>query len=376
MMTQNDTSETNPILTWLGKFGAVTGAIGVILYVAGLIACTAHYRILGVNPSYIPAQQYLETGGRCAGLIFQALLPGPQNLFWNLFNPAYSVPEMNWGGAWLICWAIAAVFLVPWIIVRWRIYPNLSADRRASFKTAFNITALIVVIALTATMLSLESELLRIPARLQPFEAADFAPVSAAVPEQNKIAPDYATLRIRAQKTTGFLLKTSKGKPSPHFARLFFPEDETGHDLPRLMTFCKIVWLTALTLAILFLLSRITEGRTARTVRIATLIFLSAQIILLPAAYGVMGREYLYPAVRVECKQDKQIVVHFPVIMLISNDKEIVIYDRINRMSIQHIPKSAVLNIKQFFLTSPFSNCSGDADPQRIIPCELEAIPH
>ncbi|MCP4692564.1 MAG: hypothetical protein GY859_31260, partial [Desulfobacterales bacterium] len=339
--------------------------------VAGFIAVSSHYRLLGVAPSNVPTRQYLEWGGKCMGLIFQALVPGPGNLIWKINDPGTCIPDMDWGGAWLIAWCASAGLLALWAAARWRFYPAVGEK----WKRVFNITALAGVLAMAGAMLSMETEILKINARLQPFTAADFGPVSSLYsPGRDDGDPDYEALQTRVKKTAGKLLKTAKGKKASRFDPLFSHEDKDGYGLQRLMTFFKIVWIASLTMALLFYLVRMVEGRVARVVKVAAAVSLASQMIFIPAAFGIMAQERLYPVARVVCKYDESVVTHFPVILLVDDDNKAVIYDRVNLMSIRHIPKSAVLSVEQFFLTSPFSNCSGDPDPEKFIPCELEAV--
>ncbi len=373
-MARTNSSENNTILYWLGRLGALSGAIGALLCAAGFIAKTFHFRILGLSPSNTSAQQYLELGGRCVALVSQALFPGQQNLIWRISSPETTIPGMDWDGGWLTIWWISAGFLALWAAAHWRFYPPV----RKEMRSAFNISALVCALALAAASLSIEGEVMKVSARLQPFSATDFGKVSTFYnPAWDRSGQDYKELQARMKKSAGSLLDSAKKREASRFAPLFYPRDENGQGLPRRMIFFKIVWLAAGTLLLLFYLARVVEGRVSRAVKTAAAVVLVLQIVFIPANFGVLGMDCLYPVGRVTSVYGDKTVTHFPVIfLLIESSEKIVIYDRVNLMSIRYIPRSSVVSTEEFFRTSPFSNCSDDTDPKMFIPCELEAIPH
>ncbi|MCP4353868.1 MAG: hypothetical protein GY795_51125 [Desulfobacterales bacterium] len=99
------------------------------------------------------------------------------------------------------------------------------------------------------------------------------------------------------------------------------------------MTFFRLVWMAGITLAIVFFFGWLTKGRLSRVFKITFQILLASQLIFLSAGYGIMGKEYLYPAVKTDYKYNNKIVSDFPVIHEFRLNK-ILDYPKVNKYNI------------------------------------------
>ncbi len=390
-----NTPQNNPALfVWLGRISGVLAVVTAFVYGAGFIAFISHYQVLGIHSSQTPAQQYLEFGGRFIAVVFQFFIPGSQNLIRHISAPEYNIPGMNWGQPWFSWWWTTLTCLLVWAVAYWQFFHKI---RKISSQIIFKLVAVLGMIIFAGAVISLESEVLRLHSCLQSFDAQTYGKALASLPPKSGQS-DYGDIQSRVQKSAGKLTSPANQENTPHFARLFALEHEHGYELPRIMTFFRLVCMAGITLVTVFCFAGLTkkfpqnsdqetpdQSNPAQNskwlclpkiFKIIFYILLAAQLVFLPAGYGILGREYLYPAVRIDYKYNNKVTSDFPVIMLMNDDKETIVYDRINLMQIKRIPKSAVLKIEQFFLVSPFSNCSDDIDPEKFIPCEIQAIPH
>ncbi|MCP4353867.1 MAG: hypothetical protein GY795_51120 [Desulfobacterales bacterium] len=232
---QKNLPQTNsPLFAWLGRIGGVLAVLTAFVYTAGFIALTSHYKVLGIHSAQIPAQQYLESGGLFIAVVFQAFIPGSQNLILQNSDPAYNISGMNWGQPWVSRWWTIGTCLLLWAVIYWLLSKK---TRNQCFKIILELTAflgVILAIFFAGTLISLESEVLRLHSCLQSFDAQAYGKVSASFPIKppKPDMPDFGNLQTQVQKSVGKLIISANQKHTHHFARLFALEHEHGYELP------------------------------------------------------------------------------------------------------------------------------------------------
>jgi len=326
----------------------------LIFYASGFLSFIAYYRVLGIPYINGDLQTYAELAGRNIIIILQTFI-------FLVTKPNLSIiSDLSWAGFWIYSWLILAFILITAIFIKQNHYDN---------KIQLPVIAFIVI-----STLHIETQPLYATNILQP----SFIKFN----EQKKNIINYEKLtnkidykkRVKIFKELNRIIDENnnyafKSNNDADFLTNFFfsiseSYDESGKETRRLNALMLIILIVSITAVILVIY------RQHKPIRWLMFLFVFAQAILIPFNCGILGAKYQFPIISLDYSEKDKVSHKEGVFLLTKSQDNLVIYDRLNFFQISYIPQSSILNIEQFFTSSPFSNCSnGDFEP-----CEIYAI--
>jgi hypothetical protein len=338
-------------------------SIVLIFYASGFLSFIAYYRVLGLPYISGNAQTYAELAGKNIVVILQTfiLLISEPNRLIAIFN------DSDWAGNALYIW-LFSIFLLTIILSVLKLFAQKPIVINIRQKPVTkHLQILLIAIAVFTTF----------HIQIQPFYATNvLQPINFLViykdkEPQNIVNFEQQTKKTQYQKRLGLYNQyqnKSQENNSKNIKNIFFStpktNDELGNDSKRINALMLIILIASITTVALVLY------RQNRTVQWLLFLFALAQAVLIPFNYGILGTSYQYPVVSLQYTENSKPVDLQAVFLLAKSDDNLIIYDRLGFFQISYIPKSSVINLKQLFTGSPFSNC----DQREFKPCEYYAI--
>lgn len=336
-------------------------SIVLIFYASGFLSFIAYYRVLGLPYISGNAQIYAELAGKNIVVILQTfiLLISEPNRLIEIFN------DSDWAGNALYIWffSIGLLAIMLTILKLFSQKPIIINIQQKPFTT--HLQTLLITIAVFTTF----------HIEIQPFYATNvLQPVSFLAvykQQQNIINYEQQIKKVQYQKRLELFSEYQKGNEANNADKIkktFFStpktNDVSGNDSKRINALMLIILIASITaLALVFY-------RQNTTIQWLLFLFALAQSVLIPFNYGILGTNYQYPVVSLQYSEKDKTIDEQAVFLLAKSDDNLIIYNRLGFFQISYIPKSSVINLKQLFTGSPFSNC----DQREFKPCEYYAI--
>lgn len=87
-----------------------------------------------------------------------------------------------------------------------------------------------------------------------------------------------------------------------------------------------------------------------------TMVICLCCVLLLPATYGIFGKNFMYPYTTLKIKKDEKEITTQAVYLIRQNPDNYIVYDYLNFFQIKYLPKEHVKMVNQLFKASPFDN--------------------
>lgn len=352
-------------------------SIVLAFYTCGFLSFIAYYRVLGLPYIAGDLQTYAEMAGKNLLFILQTFI-------FLATKPSYLISiiqDIRWAGKAVYIWLLVIVLLTLIQLV-FKLFAQKSiVNMIQQHRITILIQSFFLVIVVVSTFY-VETQPLYAKNILQASlsDSANFYEQKQNILRyEKKIKKVYYDKRIKTSKLlnrikdkSSFILNSNSAKGD--FIKNFFfsiPEiyDESGNDEKRLNALMLIILIISVTAIILIINHQNILGKWL------IFSFTSAQVILIPFNYGILGTNYQYPVVSLSYmeKNEKaqEIILHKDGVFLLAKSQEsLIIYDRVNFFQISYIPQASVVHLEQVFTSSPFSNCSNG----EFKPCETYAI--
>lgn len=334
-------------------------SIVLIFYASGFLSFIAYYRVLGLPYISGNAQTYAELAGKNLVVILQTfiLLISEPNRLIAIFN------DSDWTGntlyIWLFCISLLAIILTVLKLSSQSLVTNIRQK-----PVTKNLQILLLTIAVFTTF-NIEIQPFYVTNVLQPVNFLAFYKK-----QQNIVNFEQQSKKIQYQKRLALFSeyqnsnKTNNADKIKFFFSTSKSNDVSGNDSKRMNALMLIILVASITAVALVLY------RKNITVQWLLFLFSLAQVILIPFNYGILGANYQYPVISLQYTENNKPVDLQAVFLLAKSDDNLIIYDRLGFFQISYIQKSSVINFKQLFTDSPFSNC----DKREFKPCEYYAI--
>jgi hypothetical protein len=336
-------------------------SIVLIFYASGFLSFIAYYRVLGLPYISGNAQIYAELAGKNIVVILQTfilLISEPKRLI-AIFN------DSNWAGnalyIWLFCIGLLALILS--ILKLFSQKPIIINIRQKPVTKTLQILLLTIAVFTTFNI------------EIQPFyETNVLQPVNFLAlykKQQNIVNFEQKSKKTQYQKRLELFSEYQNGNEVNNTDKsqiTFFSTPKTndvlGNDSKRINALMLIILIVSITaVALVFYRKNI-------TIQWMLFLFSLAQAVLIPFNYGILGTNYQYPVISLQYTENNKPVDLQAVFLLAKSDDNLIIYDRLGFFQIRYLPKSSVINLKQLFTGSPFSNCANG----EFKPCEYYAI--
>jgi hypothetical protein len=349
----------------------------LIFYASGFLSFLAYYRVLGLPYITGDLQTYAEMAGK--NLLFFL-----QTFIFLATKPSYLssiIQDIRWAGDAIYSWLIAITLVIIMqllfkLLAQKSIVNSIQQHRITIFTQSFLMVIVVVSTFYVETQPLYAKNILQ--ASLS--DSANFYEQKQNILRYEKeIKKIYYDKRIKTSKLlnrvkdkSSFILN-SNSKKSDFIKNFFFsiPEsyDESGNDEKRLNALMLIILILTITTIVLII------NHQNIVIKWLIFFFTSAQVILIPFNYGILGTNYQYPVVSLiyteKDNKAKEIILHKVGVFLLAKSQEnLIIYDRVNFFQISYIPQGSVVHLEQTFISSPFSNCSNG----EFTPCEIYAI--
>lgn len=235
---------------------------------------------------------------------------------------------------------------------------------RVLSRTYFHVLDLLLVAGaacvLTAyfCLMSFEVEVFEIRAVLQPIKGEILAE------SMQSRAGDSRKMENRV-----YLLQRLLAIPSniaEHMThRPWFKSDaDRDQEGPRAQVFTLTFLLIAMVVGAIFVIHRLAcacrkddNGCLWRLGRTVLIIAIASQTFMLSALYGKLGRIHVFPVVTLRLDTPESTPTH-PVFLLAEDERQLIIYDRLNFFQIKHVPKTRLVSMGALFEETPFRNRS------------------
>ncbi|GAB6111057.1 hypothetical protein [Desulfomicrobium salsuginis] len=207
-------------------------------------------------------------------------------------------------------------------------------------------------------LMSLEAEVFDIKAVLQPVK-----PEVLAESMQSR-AGDFRKMENRVHLLQRLLANPSN--MAEHMTRRpwFKPDADGDQEGPREQIFTLAVLLAVLVAGTILTIRSLARScrkddnnalkRLGRTVWV---IVITSQVFMLSTLYGKLGRSLVFPVVTLRLDSPETAPTH-PVFLLAEDERQLIIYDRLNFFQIMHVPKTRLVSMGALLQETPFRNRS------------------
>lgn len=207
-------------------------------------------------------------------------------------------------------------------------------------------------------LMSFEAEVFDIKAVLQPVKAEVLAE------SMQSRAGDFRKMENRIHLLQRLLANPSNMAEHMTQRPWFRPDADGDQEGPRAQVFTLAILLAVLMAGTLLTIHRLTiscrkddNDVLKRLGRIIWVIVMISQAFMLSTLYGKLGRSLVFPVVTLRLDSPDAPPTH-PVFLLAEDERQLILYDRLNFFQVRHVPKTRLVSMGTLFQETPFRNRS------------------
>jgi len=207
-------------------------------------------------------------------------------------------------------------------------------------------------------LMCFEAEVFDIKAVLQPVKAEVLAE------SMQSRAGDFRKMENRVHLLQHLLAKPSNMAEHMTQRPWFRPDADGEQEGPRAQVFTLAVLIAVLAAGAILTIRRLAlscrkddNDVLKRLGRIIWVIVITSQVFMLSTLYGKLGRSLVFPVVTL-CLDSPDAAPTHPVFLLAEDERQLIIYDRLNFFQVRHVPKTRLVSMGTLFQETPFRNRS------------------